>query len=123
MTSPAPTASRSWRRFLKSNPDIDVSFAHNDDMGLGAIQAIEAAGKKPGKDIQIVSIDGVKDGFIAMPRARSTPSSSATRCSAPSSMDLVRRSRPARRSTRWIKTKESDFTQDQAKAALPTRKY
>jgi simple sugar transport system substrate-binding protein len=24
---------------------------------------------------------------------------------------------------RWIKTKEGDFMQDQAKAALPTRKY
>ena len=41
-------------------------FAHNDDMALGAIEAIEAAGKKPGKDIKIVSIDAVKDGMQAL---------------------------------------------------------
>ena len=37
--------------FLKANPKIDLLFAHNDDMGLGAIEAIEEAGLKPGKDI------------------------------------------------------------------------
>ncbi|WP_343915250.1 ABC transporter substrate-binding protein, partial [Arthrobacter pascens] len=52
--------------FLKNNPDIDVVFAHNDDEGLGAIEAIEAAGKVPGKDIKIVTIDAVKDGMTAL---------------------------------------------------------
>ena len=52
--------------FLKSNPDIDVLFAHNDDMGLGAIEAIEAAGKVPGKDIKIITVDAVKDGMQAL---------------------------------------------------------
>ena len=45
---------------------IDVLFAHNDDMAIGAIQAIEEAGLKPGKDILIVSIDAVKGAFEAM---------------------------------------------------------
>ncbi len=45
---------------------VNVIFAHNDDMALGAIQAIEAAGKKPGVDIMIVSIDGVRDGIQAI---------------------------------------------------------
>ena len=52
--------------FLKANPDIDVLYAHNDDMGLGAIEAIEAAGKVPGKDIKIITIDAVKDGMQAL---------------------------------------------------------
>ena len=52
--------------FLQSNPDVNVLFAHNDDMAIGAIQSIEAAGKKPGKDIKIISCDGVHDGFVAM---------------------------------------------------------
>ena len=46
--------------------DIDVLYAHNDDMGLGAIEAIEAAGKKPGVDIKIVTVDAVKDGMTAL---------------------------------------------------------
>ena len=45
--------------FLKAETrKIHVLFAHNDDMAIGAIQAIEEAGLKPGKDILIVSIDG-----------------------------------------------------------------
>src|SRR6185503_17665231 len=46
--------------FLKAETrKIDVLFAHNDDMAIGAIQAIEEAGLKPGRDILIVSIDAV----------------------------------------------------------------
>ncbi len=50
----------------KYGSDIDLLYAHNDDMALGAIDAIEAAGLVPGKDIQIVSIDAVKDGMQAL---------------------------------------------------------
>ncbi|MEO8095849.1 MAG: ABC transporter substrate-binding protein [Pseudolysinimonas sp.] len=50
----------------KYGSDIDLVYAHNDDMALGAIDAIEAAGLVPGKDIQIVSIDAVKDGLQAL---------------------------------------------------------
>src|SRR6185436_5221044 len=52
--------------FLKADPTINAVYAHNDDMAIGAIQAIEAAGKKPGSDILVVSIDGVHDAFQAM---------------------------------------------------------
>jgi ABC-type sugar transport system substrate-binding protein len=45
---------------------IDLVYAHNDDMALGAIEAIEAAGAKPGEDIKIVSIDAVRDGMQAL---------------------------------------------------------
>lgn len=44
---------------------IDLLYAHNDEMGLGAIQAIEEAGFKPGEDIQIIIVDGSKAGFQA----------------------------------------------------------
>ena len=46
--------------------DICALYAHNDDMAVGAIQAIKEAGLKPGEDILIVSIDGVPDIFKAM---------------------------------------------------------
>src|SRR5438309_11814166 len=53
--------------FLKAEgKNINAVFAHNDDMAIGAIQAIEEAGLKPGKDIVIVSIDAVKGAFEAM---------------------------------------------------------
>ena len=53
----------SW---LKSIDKIDVLIAQNDDMALGAIDAIKAAGKVPGKDIIIVGCDSVKAAFDAI---------------------------------------------------------
>ena len=50
----------------KHGHDIDLLYAHNDDMAIGAIQAIEAAGLKPGKDIIIVSIDAIKEAVQAV---------------------------------------------------------
>lgn len=52
--------------FLKAHDDIDVLLAENDDMALGAIDAIKAAGKVPGKDIIIVGCDSVKAAFDAI---------------------------------------------------------
>ena len=46
---------------LQAHPDADIVYAHNDEMAIGAIAAIEAAGKVPGKDILVLSIDGGKE--------------------------------------------------------------
>ena len=53
----------SW---LKSVDKIDVLIAQNDDMGLGAVDAIKAAGLVPGQDIIIVGCDSVKAAFEAI---------------------------------------------------------
>ncbi len=50
----------------KHGKAINIVYAHNDDMALGAIQAIEEAGLKPGKDITIISIDGIKEAIQAV---------------------------------------------------------
>jgi simple sugar transport system substrate-binding protein len=109
--------------FLQAHPDINVLFAHNDDMAIGAIQSIEAAGKKPGKDILIVSIDGVRDGFVAMSEGKINAIAECNPLLGPQLMDVVKKVHAGETVARWIKTKESDFMQDQAKAALPSRKY
>jgi galactofuranose transport system substrate-binding protein len=52
---------------LQSEGDkINAVYAHNDEMAIGAINAIKAAGKVPGKDITIVSVDGTKDALQAI---------------------------------------------------------
>ncbi len=48
-------------QLLQSNPEITAIYAENDEMGLGAQAAIIAAGKTPGTDIQIYSIDGTRN--------------------------------------------------------------
>jgi ABC-type sugar transport system substrate-binding protein len=51
---------------LQSHPEATAIYAHNDEMAVGAIAAIKAAGKAPGKDIKLVSIDGEKDALSAI---------------------------------------------------------
>lgn len=46
---------------LQAHPDADIIYAHNDEMAIGAISALEAAGKVAGKDVMILSIDGGKE--------------------------------------------------------------
>lgn len=50
----------------RDGQEINLVYAHNDDMALGAIEAIKEFGLKPGKDIKIVSIDGIKEAIIAI---------------------------------------------------------
>ena len=55
------------QQYLQLNSwDIDVIFAHNDDMALGAVKALEEHGLHPGKDIKIVSVDGTKAALEAV---------------------------------------------------------
>ncbi|MFE3113712.1 ABC transporter substrate-binding protein [Kitasatospora indigofera] len=109
--------------FLKSQPKIDVLYAHNDDMALGAIQAIEEAGKQPGKDIKIISIDGVKDAFTAMSQGKINVVVECNPLLGDQLMELAKKVKKGESVERRIKTEEGVFTQDQAAAALPSRQY
>jgi ABC-type sugar transport system substrate-binding protein len=51
---------------LQAHPDANVIYAHNDEMAMGAIAALEAAGKVPGKDVLVLSIDGGKEAVQAV---------------------------------------------------------
>ena len=51
---------------LQANPGINAVYAENDEMGLGAIVAIKAAGKTPGQDVKVVSIDGTRNAVQAI---------------------------------------------------------
>ena len=46
--------------------EITAIYAHNDEMALGAIQALKAAGRKPGTDVIIVSVDGERAALEAI---------------------------------------------------------
>jgi ABC-type sugar transport system substrate-binding protein len=109
--------------FLKSGKKIDLLFAHNDDMALGAIEAIEGAGMKPGTDIKIVSIDAVKDGMQALADGKINFLVECNPLLGPQLMDLVKKVKAGQEVPARVETEEGTFTQDQAKTALPDRKY
>ncbi len=51
---------------LQAHPDVNIVYAHNDEMAIGAIQALELAGRVPGEDVLVVSIDGTRDALQAI---------------------------------------------------------
>lgn len=109
--------------FLKSQPDIDVVYAHNDDMGLGAIEAIEAAGKVPGKDIKIITVDAVKDGMQALADGKINYIVECSPLLGDQLMDLAKKVLAGETVPERVVTEETTFTQEQAKQALASRKY
>ncbi|WP_308168799.1 ABC transporter substrate-binding protein [Nonomuraea sp. NEAU-A123] len=109
--------------FLKSTPDIDVLYAHNDDMGLGAIEAIEGAGKVPGKDIKIITVDAVKDGMQALSDGKINYIVECSPLLGPQLMDLAKKVVKNETVPTRVITEETAFNQEQAKAALPNRQY
>ncbi|WP_212746219.1 MULTISPECIES: ABC transporter substrate-binding protein [unclassified Nonomuraea] len=109
--------------FLKSNPDIDVLYAHNDDMGLGAIEAIEGAGKVPGQDIKIITVDAVKDGMQALADGKINFIVECSPLLGPQLMDLAKKVVKGEQVPARVVTEETTFTQEQAKQVLSTRQY
>ena len=109
--------------FLKSQKDIDVLYAHNDDEGLGAIEAIEAAGLVPGKDIKIITVDAVHDGMQALADGKINFIVECSPLLGPQLMDLAKKVVAGDPVEKRIITEETTFDQAQAAAALPTRQY
>ena len=102
---------------------INVLFAHNDDMAIGAIQAIEEAGLKPGQDIRIVSIDGVRGAFEAMKAGKLNATVECNPLLGAQLAELIRDVHARKAVPRRVVVQEGVFTSDQAEAELPNRKY
>ena len=110
--------------FLKAEgKKINVLFAHNDDMAIGAIQAIEEAGMKPGQDIIIISIDGVKGAFEAMIAGKLNVTVECSPLLGPQLMAAVKEVVAGKTIPRRIVTEESVFPKEVAAQELPKRKY
>ena len=111
--------------FLKAPnaKDINVLFAHNDDMALGAIQAMEEAGIKPGTDIKIVLIDGVHGAFEAMKDGKLNVTVECNPLLGPQLFDLIEKVANKQEVPKRVVTQEGVYEQAQAAAELPNRKY
>ena len=109
--------------FLQANPQIDLVYAHNDDMGLGAIEAIEAAGFVPGQDIKIVTVDAVKDGMTALAEGKINFIVECSPLLGPQLVEIAEKVAAGESVEKRIVTEETTFTQEQAIEALPDRQY
>jgi ABC-type sugar transport system substrate-binding protein len=110
--------------FLKAEgKKINVLYAHNDDMAIGAIQAIEEAGLKPAKDITIISIDAVKGAFEAMIAGKLNVSVECSPLLGPQLMEAVKDLKAGKTLPKRIVTKEGIFPMETAAKEFPSRKY
>jgi ABC-type sugar transport system substrate-binding protein len=110
--------------FLKAQgKDINVLYAHNDDMAIGAIQAIEEAGMKPGKDILVISIDGVKGAFEAMMAGKMNVTIECNPQLGPQLMQAARDVVAGKALPKRITTVEGIFPAEVAAREFPNRRY
>jgi simple sugar transport system substrate-binding protein len=102
---------------------ITAVFAHNDDMAIGAIEAIEEYGLKPGVDIKIVSVDAAHGAFEAMIAGKLNATVECNPLLGPQFFDLALKVVNGESVPKWVPSIESVFFPEDALNILPTRKY
>ena len=108
---------------MKHGKNITALFAHNDDMAIGAIQAIEEYGLRPGVDIKIVSVDAIREAFDAMIAGKLNATVECNPLLGPQFFELALKVVNGEPVPKWVPSKESIYFPDNAKDILPTRKY
>ena len=110
--------------FLKTYGDeITAVYAHNDDMALGAIQAIEEYGRRPGVDIKIVSVDAARGAFEAMIAGKLNATVECNPLLGPQFFELALKVVNGETVPKWVPSIEGIFFPEDASEVLPTRKY
>lgn len=107
----------------KHGKDINAVYAHNDDMALGAIQAIEESGRKPGNDVIVLSIDGIKDAFEAMVEGKLNCSVECNPLLGPMAFDAVEKILAGEKLPKKTVVQDRVYDQSNAKDVIAARKY
>ncbi len=108
----------------KYTPGVDFQgiFIHNDDMGIGAIEALKAAGVNPG-DLVIVSVDGTRGGFQAMVDGWFQADVECNPLLGPQVFEMALDLMNGKTIDREILTNETVYYPENAAELLPDRKY
>ena len=103
--------------------DVDIIYSHNDDMALGAIEALEAHGLNPGKDITVVSVDATKEAFQAMIDGKLNCAVECSPLLGPPLMKAIRDMIAEKEMPLRIITEEKVYDQSNAEAVIKNREY
>ena len=109
--------------WLKETKDIQGVFAQNDEMGLGAAQAIKEAGLKPGTDIKILTVDATAGAFKAMIAGDVNTVVECNPLLAPQVYEAALKALNDESLPDWVPSQEGVFYAKDAETILPTRKY
>jgi ABC-type sugar transport system substrate-binding protein len=99
---------------LQSYPDINVVYAHNDEMAIGAIQALELAGRTPGEDVTLVSVDGTRDALQAILDGKLGVTVESSPHFGPIACDVLNRYAAGEEIEPWVRVEDRVFTADNA---------
>jgi simple sugar transport system substrate-binding protein len=108
---------------LKANRNINGVFSHNDDMGMGAAGAISEAGLKPGQDVKLVSVDGIKDCLTAIADGKYSASIECNPLLGPILFDTVKKVVAKQTVDKTIILPDQMFDASNAAKLLPQRQY
>ena len=112
------------RIFLQRHGNrITAVYAHNDDMAVGAIEAIEEYGLRPGVDIKIVSVDAARGAFEAMIAGKLNATVECNPLLGPQFFELALKVVNGQPVPKWVPSIEGVFFPENASEILPTRKY
>jgi ABC-type sugar transport system substrate-binding protein len=111
------------KAWLKETKDVQAIFAQNDDMGLGAIQALKEAGLKPGVAVKILTVDATAGAFKAMIAGDINTVVECNPLIAPQAYEAALQALNGEMLPKWIPTLEGVFYAKDAAKILPTRKY
>ena len=109
--------------FLKADKDIQGVFAQNDEMGLGAAQAVKEAGLTPGKDVKILTVDATAGAFKAMIAGDINTVVECNPLLAPQVYEAALKALNGEKLPKWVPSQEGVFYAKDAETILPTRKY
>jgi simple sugar transport system substrate-binding protein len=109
--------------FLKDSKDIQGVFGQNDEMGLGAAQALKDAGIKPGVDVKIVTVDATKGAFEAMIAGDINVAVECNPLLAPQVYEAALKAVNGGDLPEWVPSIEGIYRQETAETDLPTRQY
>jgi len=103
---------------LQAHPDADIIYAHNDEMAMGAIAALEAAGKTPGKDVLVLSIDGGKEAVQAVVDGKIAAVVECNPRFGPKAFETLQRYAAGEQIEPWVKNIDKFYDPTNAKAEL-----
>jgi simple sugar transport system substrate-binding protein len=102
---------------------VDAVYAHNDDMALGAIQALEAAGLHPGQDVLVISIDATRGALEAIATGKLSASVECSPLLGPLAFDAVQAIARGEKVEKRVLVRDQIFDASNAAAELPSRRY
>ena len=105
---------RVMETLLQAYPDVNIVYAHNDEMAIGAIQALEAAGRVPGEDVMVVSIDGTRDALQAIIDGKMAVTVESSPFFGPLACEVMQRYAAGETIEPWVKVEDRIFTADNA---------